>query len=365
MIPLSASRISCLKECSWLYHANYILNIPRTHNEGSCRGDIVHYICEELSKPENKKRFDAILENNSFLQDEIFLKEAKKRLSDNNFLTEENITLIDKMLLNALKYDFFGKDIKNLKNHYSELCFDEIIEVEEEKFRVRGFIDKLFIYDKNKALIRDFKTSKSVYKGEELENNIQDLMYRMAVKKLFPEIKDISLEFLFLKFNLKEKGYILMQKVSNAELIGAKYELLDIAKFLDNFSIDDAHSNFAAAKGFPTDGSFGGIMKCGKPYRQTKNKQTGEWELNMSTGKKQKSYICSARLPFDYYALTDQKGNIIPGTSVFPSKLEQLKKQKKKDQKIKLFHYEGCPYWRDSDKANGFSDDPDLRLDMQ
>lgn len=365
MTPLSPSRIKTFKECSWLYYATYKLCIPSTHNEGSCRGDIVHYICEELSKPENKKRFNKIVKENTFLNDSEFLEETKHRLKKNDFLTQENIELIDVMLLRALNFDFFGAEIKNLKNHYSELSFDKVIDVDGEKFRVRGFIDKLFIYDRDKALLRDFKTSKSVYSGEDLEDNIQDLMYRMAVKELFPEIKDVDMEFLFVKFDLEKKGRLVMKKVSDAELIGAKYELLEIGKFLDKFSVNDAYANFAATQGYPEGGGFGGVLKCGKPYRQTKNKATGQWDFKLDkNGKREKAYMCSARLPFDYYVVVDENDNIIERQSVFPKKLQELKKSLKKGQKVKLMHYEGCPYWRDYDKAQGFHDDKDLRLDF-
>jgi len=364
MIPLSPSRIKTLKECHWLYHATYILNIPRTHNEGSCRGDIVHHICEELSKPENKGRYDKMIAVNKLSSDKEFLKEAEKRLSDNNFLNQENMDLIEKMLFRALKYDFFGEKIKGLKKHYSEIDFDTVVSVEDKKFRMRGFIDKLFLKDNNTAIIRDFKTSKETFKGEDLNNNIQDLMYRMAVKELFPEVNDIDFEFLFIKFDLNKKGYVVMERISDVELLGAKYELLEISEFLDSFDIEAAHSNFAGTKGYPKEG-FSGILKCGKPYRQTKNKTTGQWDFKLENGKKIKSYMCSARLPFDYYALVDENDKMIVGTSVFAKDLEKLKKKAKKGQKIKLFHYEGCPYWKESDRAAGFHNDKDLRLDFE
>ena len=69
--------------------------------------------------------------------------------------------------------------------------------------RYRLFIDKLFLYkDKSFALIRDFKSSKQVFKGKEVTDNLQHLMYSLAVKHMYPEFKTRESEFLFLKFDL-------------------------------------------------------------------------------------------------------------------------------------------------------------------
>ena len=68
------------------------------------------------------------------------------------------------------------------------------------KYKIRGFIDKLFLYKRKKfAIIRDFKTSKEVFKGKDQTDNLQDLMYSLAVKNLFPEYSERVSEFLFLQ----------------------------------------------------------------------------------------------------------------------------------------------------------------------
>ena len=107
------------------------------------------------------------------------------------------------MIFNGLSYDFFGKDLDKPTEEFSEKDFDIVKSDGDIKYKIRGFIDKLFLYKKQKfALIRDFKTSKDVFKGKDATDNLQDLMYSLAVKNLFPEYSNRVSEFLFLKFDL-------------------------------------------------------------------------------------------------------------------------------------------------------------------
>ena len=115
-------------------------------------------------------------------------------------------------------------------------------------------------------MIRDFKTSKDVFKGDDLEDNMQDLMYSLATKHMYPEYENKQSEFLFLKFELdpdaKKSGVIRMAPLSDEDLFGFELQLTEIQKYLDNFSEDDALSNMALDKGFPSDKSFSGRLLC-------------------------------------------------------------------------------------------------------
>jgi hypothetical protein len=64
---------------------------------------------------------------------------------------------------------------------------------------------------------------------------MQDLMYTLAVKKMFPEIKELYSEFLFIKFDLNGKGCIKMPSISDQELQGFENYLTEVQKYLDNF----------------------------------------------------------------------------------------------------------------------------------
>ena len=201
---------------------------------------------------------------------------------------QDNIDLMKEMIYNGLTYDFFGEDLGPPTKEYSEKDFDIVKNDGKTQYKIRGFIDKLFLYKKQKfALIRDFKTSKDVFKGKDQTDNLQDLMYSLAVKNLFPEYSDRVSEFLFLKFDLdinaKKSGVIRMKALDEDELTGFEMQLCEIQKYLDGFSEKDALRNYAAHQGFPTDNSFSGKLLCGFATQKGELKKDGspKWHCPM------------------------------------------------------------------------------------
>ena len=167
-------------------------------------------------------------------------------------------------------------------------------------------------------------------------------MYCLAVKKIFPKVEDIEVEFLFLKFNLdkdllgnKGDGVITMEKICDSELEGFEYQLTSIQEYLDNFSKEDACSNFAANQNYPSDKTFGGPLMCGK---EGFKKSRGELVLDKS-GNKIPNFICEHRLPFEYFAIVNEDGEVIK-TSKKESDLNP-----EKNQFIEKKQYSGCPHF--------------------
>ena len=266
--PLSASRIKTAQSCSWLYWSKYKLHLPDRSNDGARRGSICHLVFEVLGVKRRKKYYNKIIKS-----EDVFAVESIKRLILKHAVREgiddqENIQLMKDMIFNGLSYDFFGKDLDKPTEEFSEKDFDIIKSDGDIKYKIRGFIDKLFLYKKQKfALIRDFKTSKDVFKGKDATDNLQDLMYSLAVKNLFPEYSNRVSEFLFLKFDLdpnaSKSGVVQMKPLEEDELKGFEMQLSEIQRYLDNFSEADAKKNFAAYQGFPKDNSFSGKLLCG------------------------------------------------------------------------------------------------------
>lgn len=355
---LSASRIKTLQQCSWKYWCNYKLKLPDKSNDGASRGWICHLIFELLGNLRHKKHYDIIIKEGS-----IFASKAIERLTLHHALRlnvddSENLELIDKMTVNGLHCDFFGEDNEVPDEAISEKDFDIVVSHNDISYRIKGFIDKLFLYkSKSFALIRDFKSSKQVFKGKEVTDNLQHLMYSLAVKHLYPEFKTRESEFLFLKFDLTRdmfnksgKGVLHMEAVSEAELSGLEYELSEIQSYIDTFDKDKAVSNFAGAQSYPSDGTFGGPLACGKDgYKISR----GQPVLDKN-GDPIVAYICSYRKPFKYLALKDKDGKVIKTSFIEDEK--QLLKIKSKSDTIDILDYEGCPYWAPSENSDSFVD---------
>ena len=304
--PLSASRIKTVQSCSWLYWCKYKLHLPDKSNDGAKRGSICHLILEVLGEKRRKKYYNKIIKTQDVFSvpsiKKLILKHAVRYEVDD----EENIQMIKEMLYNGLAYDFFGADTGKPTEEYSEKDFDIIKNDGSIKYKIRGFIDKLFLYKKKKyALIRDFKTSKAVFKGKDATDNLQDLMYSLAVKNLFPDYSTRVSEFLFLKFELEEEvsnsGIMRMKPLDEEELLGFEMQLSEIQQYLDTFTEKQARANFAAYKDFPKDGSFSGRLLVRFCQRRK-----GELKLDGNP-----KWYCSMKFDFFYYQVFDSDQNVI------------------------------------------------------
>jgi len=336
--PLSASKIKTFQSCSWLYWCKYHLKLPEDSNDGASRGTICHLIFECLGNPRHKHHYNKIIKGGSAWKSKsvkrLVLYHAKKL----GVYDLENLNSINDMILNGLRYDFFGKDEGRPTKAISEKSFDIDIDEEDKKYSIRGFIDKLFLYKKKGlAIIRDFKTSKKVFSGKDKTDNLQDLMYSLAVKKIYPEFLSRQSEFLFLKFDLEKdllgksgEGVIKMDPVSDDELEGFEYFLTEIQKLIDDFSVEDAHENLAAKQDYPKDGSFSGPLSCGFAKHPNQLKKDGT-----------KMWHCPHKFEYQYWTLKNKNGETIKS-----SLRNDLIADEKSGESISEEYYKGCPHWK-------------------
>jgi hypothetical protein len=353
--PLSASKIKTLQTCSYMYWAKYHLGIPDSNNDGSRRGSICHLIFELLGKSGRENKFNNIINTRDVFSEPSIKRLIFKHAIREGIADETNINMMKEMILNGLLYDFFGDTHGNPDQAESELAF--VIKKNEDgvSYHIRGFIDKLFLYKKKKyALIRDFKSSKKPFNSYEIDDNLQDLMYSLAVKKLFPEYVNRQSEFLFLKFELdpsyenqfikpKNKngkliappkhssinsGVIRMAHVSDSELRGFEHFLTEIQNVVDNFNEEMAQASMAYAKGFPKpEEGFAGKLVCGNATKHGQLKKDGT-----------PAWCCPFKLARDYFAAIGEDGEVLK-TAHTKEELTDFKKVEKK-------RYLGCPAFR-------------------
>ena len=167
--PLSASRIKTAQSCSWLYWCKYKLNLPDASHDGAKRGSICHLIFELLGEPKRKSIYKKIIHSNDVFAVPSIKRLIYKHATKVGVDDEENIESIKEMTLNGLKHDFYGESLGKPTEAISEKDFEIVSNEEDRRYKIKGFIDKLFLYKKNKfALIRDFKSSKQKFKGKEV-----------------------------------------------------------------------------------------------------------------------------------------------------------------------------------------------------
>ena len=306
---LSASRIKTLETCSWVYWNNYHAKVPQSQNDGALRGTICHTIFELLLNKRHLKNYKRIIKKNSIDGDKGIARLVKK-LSAKVKLDESNYKLLNDMILVGLKNDFFGEGGEIVKPEYD---FD--ITNEEPKYHIKGFIDKPIKIKKEMHII-DYKSSKYKFRGDDLEANIQAMMYSLASKKLWPKLKPI-VKFLFLRFPKQPIQELIF---TDEQIKGFEHYLEHINDYVNKFNEESARANFA--------------------IDNQKNKwmcQVGGWK-------------CPYKDPYKYYVKVNDKGEVVE------TSLENNFKDIK-GFKVETRDYEGCPKFQNSSKKDDFLDD--------
>ena len=294
---LSASRIKTLETCSWVYWNNYHTKVPQSQNDGALRGTICHTVFELLLNKRHLKNYNRIIKKNAIDGDkgvDALVKKLAKKVK----LDDSNYKLLNDMILVGLKHDFFGEHGDIVKPEYS---FN--IESQEPKYHIRGFIDKP-IKTKKEMHIIDYKSSKYKFRGDDLEANIQAMMYSLASKKLWPKLKPI-VKFLFLRF---PKQPIQELTFTDEQITGFEHYLEHINDYVNKFDENSAKANFAI------------------------DNEKNKWMCKIGGWK------CPYKDPYEYYVKLNDKGEVAE------TSLENNFKDIK-GFKIETRKYEGCPKW--------------------
>lgn len=324
-VKLSASKIKTLKTCSWLYYCDYVLKLPKTSNDGANRGTIVHLILECLTNQRRRKDVDKILQAGTVFYNpkcqRLILKHAKSLGVD----SLDNLTLIDEMILVALRNDFYFDSYRGKKEIRTEGKF----EYHAENYIINGFIDKQVDLERETIII-DYKTSAKKFAGKEIDGNLQAMMYSLACYKELGKIPKIV--FLFLRF--PEDMEMSPPRAAPAQLRGFERYLESVAGFIKDFGPRDAISDLAAKRPYPdSDGGFCGPLVCGRA------KFPGQTKVDGSP-----MWYCPRKFPFQYYQTIDKKGKVI--RTSFQNDLRP-----QEGERLEIMQYKGCPHFRKFEKS--------------
>ena len=319
-VRLSASRIKTAQDCSWRYYTDYVLKLRDGGNAGSGRGNCCHPVLEALLRPDRKKYYHQIVASRDVYSVPCIKRFIHIYAKKENVFDEENLKLINDFILVALDLDFYCEGHINLQ---SELKFEE----RDEKIWVLGFIDKISEFT-DRVLLVDYKTQKNFFTEEELEFNVQAMMYLMVAKKMFPG-KRIDFEFHQLKEargrDKKLKNPIQkVPDVSDDMIEGFKEWLAAFSDYLSNFTLEEAKSNFAI-KDYTKK-----MTRCGGVLGQRRKSDGGLM------------FCCPAKYARLYFALYEN--GILLKTAATRGELEEGIKE---GQTIEQRSYGGCPAWKD------------------
>ncbi len=312
MVKLSASRISTALKCSLLYYFKYIVKTPDPSNSGASRGSCVHYILENLLRPDRKYLVEKILE-----EKDPFVIPHVKRMAEIwarklDVFNPEDMEMIRKFILTALKVDFYHDGAESVEAEYE-------FNVEGPNWKAGGFIDKTAVY-KDRVEIVDYKSSKKKFDKKELGFNLQNFFYVYAAQQRFPDLP-VSLQFHFLKF---EKDPVqVAPPITKEEMDGFLAWCGHISDYLDDFSKEKAYSNLAKS-------DISTRWLCGTAKYPGEMKKDGSGPV----------WSCGSRFPYIYFAL-EENGKVI----ISDKDKSVLEKKQKEGQVIVEKKHLGCPAW--------------------
>lgn len=350
---LSPSRIDTLLNCSWSYYCNYILKLPDTGNPGSKRGSIIHDLYECLAKnvERHKWKYEKMLAYGNIYKVECIRRfvRAKARQYDlnlNDFVVTrngagliQNYEFINEMVLVGLNTEFYGKEGDVI---VAEEAHSLDVDDKERGIRyvARGFVDKAFerfVDGKiDEVEIVDYKSSKRKFDKKKIEFNMQGVIYQMFLKKKYPDVKNIFMNFLFLQF---PRGPWQSARPVDDEIIeGVEIYLTYLFNKINNFTKEDGKSNFAKHNGL--------APFCGKDgFKNYKDK-----DLGRRVQSPEPAWKCPYKDPYDYYALVDSDGEVIK-TSINEGSLSP-----KDGQSVQKKRYGGCLAWHKEEESDSSCD---------
>ncbi len=344
-IRLSPSRINSINDCSWQYYASYHLRLPRSGNDGSKRGTICHALLECLVKMNHRHYVDKIIKkNNAFafpaiarylealaIREKLPLDQIVVNKDKNGLMTHREE--INNMILVGLNHDFLGQPGDEILTEIKHTV--EVIKG-DKKFAILGIIDKVFVRrDKEGKIIAveiiDYKTSSKKFDEDDVESNLQGLVYQFFAKDMFPGVKNVKFGFLFLRFPKSPLQEV--PALPDADVDGFEHYLTYITKYMSTFTEGQAKKNFA---------KYNNASKflCGL-YG---NKKYLDKAKKVKVEHNEPQFICALRDPYDYYAIIDAEGNNIR------SAMSEQELKAQPGEKVMKRRYLGCPAWHAQQK---------------
>lgn len=298
-IRISASRAKSLSHCSYLFYLKEVLGLPeKTHWKTLC-GTAVHNIFEHIMRPKRKKMFFNIL-NSGFTFEEYPQIERYVNI----FCAKHNVTLhtmqeFEDMI--ALAFKCVAKYF--LDNPDVEFTNEERFQIQIGGATISGFIDLLIRLPGDEWVVIDLKTQGKRFTKKDLIDNVQALMYQLAIWKIYG--KKSRVEFMMLRHppttRTPDKHIQSVPAYNEEQFLGFEVYVDWLYDIVQEFTEEEAKKNFCEDFGF-----------C--------------------------QYVCQFARPFEYQILVDSTTGDQIGSAFMDETLEA-----QEGQEVKTAHYKGCP----------------------
>jgi len=214
ILTLSASKVKTYHQCPRKYYYNYVEKLPRKQWDHFDIGTLAHgaldYFHKSYRKDSKRKRNLARLMKKSFKKQRDQM-EKKGSLDPEVLLTTRDILV---QYLNAIEEKGIGSEILELEKDFTLPL--------NEKYEIRGIIDRLDRDADGVYHIKDYKTSKNPkYMDPE-----QLRIYGIYLLDKFPEVDRFRGSYIMLRFGNMHISY----DFSKEDVEKQKRELLEAAE---------------------------------------------------------------------------------------------------------------------------------------
>lgn len=240
---VSSSKISDLLSCSMIFYLKHVMMLPDKTHWKTLVGSALHNVVEYALKPKRRKMLDAILENGF------------------SFAAHPNIERYAKMWRDHYKLDLW--DHQNVEDML-KLTFTTLKPYlldgqfrSEQRFEMKlgtavgsGYIDILTLGDDGRIL--DMKTKGKKFTQEELEWNMQAMMYQWYYFATYGKL--VPVHFIMTRFppTKKDPGKHIQTVMppTEVQINGFKLYVQHLHRVMNGFSVKESQSNWHKDEGF-------------------------------------------------------------------------------------------------------------------
>lgn len=227
----SHSRLAIFEQCPYKYKLRYVQHIDPIIKDTveTFLGSIVHETLEKLYNDlqyEKRNNLDDLL---NFLQHTWF-----EKWNDDILIVKDQYTMKNYLSLAKRLVTDYYETYKPFNSERTIAVEDHVIITldEDKQYQMKGFVDRLAEDHTGYYQIHDYKTSSWLPSQKQLDEDRQLPIYALGVKEKYPDVKDITLIWHFLKFNKEMR-----LKPSLEQLDHVKNRLISLIKTIENTTI--------------------------------------------------------------------------------------------------------------------------------
>ncbi len=202
MTIYSHSRLSAFETCPLQYRLRYVdkIKIDESETIEAFMGSRVHETLEKLYKDLRLSKPNSLEELLSFY-DDVWLKNYS-----------EDIRIIKKSYTPQNYKDTGAKCIREYYARYQPfndgktLGLEQMIAIDIEGYKLRGFIDRLSSSRDGVYEIHDYKTSQYLPQQSHFDSDRQLALYQIGVQEMFGDVREVDLVWHYLVFDREIKS---------------------------------------------------------------------------------------------------------------------------------------------------------------